>query len=116
MFWNLEPVLSHAGDFISSLDSMSMKPDHAFLRVPYLLVSFMAKGDNTDDDIVWLVERISMLSIRGISHTSTWKAGDHLQGWYSVILLYTCQVYIFTSFEKKIVAFTLILNSVSGLI
>lgn len=52
MFWNLEPVLSHAGDFISSLDSMSMNPDHAFLRVPYLLVSFMAKGDNTDDDIV----------------------------------------------------------------
>ena len=43
---------------------MSMKPDHAFLRVPYLLVSFMAKGDNTDDDIVWLVGRISMLSIR----------------------------------------------------
>ena len=73
MFWNLEPVLSHAGDFISSLDSMSMNPDHAFLRVPYLLVSFMAKGDNTDDDIVWLVGRISMLSIRSLSHMPAWK-------------------------------------------
>ena len=59
MFWNLEAILSHAGDFISSFDGTSMNPDYAFLRVLYLLASFMTKGDSTDDGTVWLIVRIS---------------------------------------------------------
>ena len=44
--------LHHQGSPTSSLDGMSMNPDCAFLRVLYLWLSFMAKGDNTDDVIV----------------------------------------------------------------
>ena len=92
---------------------MSMNPDHAFLRVPYLLVSFMAKGDNTDDDIVWLVGRNSMLSI--------WVSPICQPEKLVTICKVDCDFIIYLSglhfyFEKKIVPFTLILNSMSGLI
>lgn len=101
MFWNLEPVLSYAGDFMSSLHGVYMSSHYAFLKVLYLLVSFMTKGDNMDNVRVWLMERISMLSSQSNSNTLACKACDHSQGQDSVILSYTCKLCSSASFEKE---------------
>lgn len=74
MFWNIEPVLSHAGDFLSS----SMSSHYAFLRVLYLLASFMAKDDNTSNVRVcdWWKESLCWVH-RATPHFNQ-QAGDHL--------------------------------------
>lgn len=78
MFWDLESILSHAGDFISCLGGMSVSSHYAFLRVLFLLASVMTKGGNVGSVGVCMTERIPMLSSQSNSHTSACKACDHL--------------------------------------